>query len=369
MPGDREPIAARQIADLLKGSVEIVTEYRCEYHPSRSATSVCECCYADLCSDCSNVRSHRLVCNKCMGAVDKTLGGTGAAASLTKLLTHPFLIALLIAALLAVVFVRLGGVHRKGLLAAIPANAMESKRQFRLKLLLYSKKADRIETHGDALYEMGRFDKAAIEYERAKTIYETLISETDGRWEQSVLGLARAAIMEKMGQQSYAEGLYKNLAIPSGPDRTYQVIAELRLAKIQEKTDPGKALETYTRLLKDILLVPDKFSSALNIMAHTDQAYNYESRLRMFTHTDVDFDEIKAEALLRMGLILLKMGRESEAEYRLSRAAAEADGTWLEKWASSELHKLKTIKALERRRNEAVPERKEEEERVTITHF
>lgn len=367
----REQIVANQITDLLESSIEIVTEYRCKYHPRRVATSVCEICSADLCSDCSGIRRHRLVCARCMGALDKTLGGRGRAASAAKLLTHPFVVALVLAALLALVFVRLGSIHRKGLLRAIPADALESEKQFQLKLLLFSNKANRIETHADILYAAGRFERAAREFERARAVYETLIYETDDRWEQSVFGLARARIIEKMGRQSYAEGLYENLAIPTGPDRKYPVIAQLHLAKLQERSDPEKALGTYVDLLKNVQLVPDKFSAALRVMAHSDRAYNYESRLHRFTRTDVDFDEIKAEALLRMGLLLLNMGREAEAEYRLSRATEEGGGTWIAKWASSELRKLRAIKELRKRSDEssAAPADEEKKEKVVITHF
>jgi len=365
-----QKIIANQVTDLLKGTIEIITEYRCKYHPGLAATAVCEVCRADLCPDCSNIRSHKLVCPKCMGALDKALGGTGIAAYCAKLLTHPFVVALVLATLLALVFVRMGSSQRKGLLGAIPDNALESERQFRLKLLLFAKKADRIETHADALYEIGRFDRAAREYGRAKTIHETLIDDTKARWEQPVFGLARARIMEKMGQEQYAKGLYKNIAAPVGPDRTYQVSAQLHLARLQEKSDPDKALATYRSLLKNIQHVPDKFTAALDIMAHSDRTYNYKSRIHAFTRTNADFDEMKAEALLRMGLLLLNMGRQDEAEYRLSRAAAEAGGTRTGKWAASELHKLRAIKALKESTDESrFEEKKEEKEKAVITHF
>jgi len=79
-----QKIIANQVTDLLKGTIEIVTEYRCKYHPGLAATAVCEVCRADLCPDCSNIRSHKLVCPKCMGALDKALGGTGVAAYCAK---------------------------------------------------------------------------------------------------------------------------------------------------------------------------------------------------------------------------------------------------------------------------------------------
>ena len=46
---DAEPaeIAANQVTDLLDGVPEMVTVYRCKYHPRRAATAVCEPCGAD----------------------------------------------------------------------------------------------------------------------------------------------------------------------------------------------------------------------------------------------------------------------------------------------------------------------------------
>ncbi len=366
----QERFFSERITDLLKSSIEIITEYRCKYHPGSVAMSVCEVCHADLCRDCSIIRGHRLVCKRCVGALDKAMGGTGPIAYLAKLLTHPFVVALALAAVLALAFVRLGNIQRKGLLRAIPADAVQSDRQFRLKLLLFAGKASRIEAYADSLYEIGRFEKAAREYERARAVYETLIDETPAREEQALFGLARAGIVEKMGEQSYAAGLYKNLATPTGLDRKYQVIAQLRLAKLQEQSEPEKAMGTYKNLLSDLRLVPDKLSAALSIMAHSDKAYRYDSQLHRLTHTDVDFDDIKAEALLRMGLLLLNMGREEEAQYRISRAASNARAPWLEKWASSELRKLRAFRQMRNSPDEpSMATEPKEKEKVVITHF
>ena len=360
---------ANMVTDLLRGSIEIVTDYRCKYHPDREATSVCESCGADLCSDCSSIRSHRSVCSRCMGSLDKALAGAGVVPFLMQLLIHPVVIALALATLLGCIFVSLGSAQRKGLLGKTPANAAETEKQFRLKMLLYARKADRIETHADTLHEAGRLDEARAEFERARAVYETLIPETGERWENKVFGLARARLIEKIGEPSYAEGLYENLAGLPGPDKTYPVIAQYRLAKIREKTDPRKALETYENLLRDIRHVPDKFSSALSIMAHPESAYNYEGRIRRLTRTDVDFDEIKAEALLQMGRILLALGRIGEAEYRLGLAANKAGESKFRTPAKKELEKLRAIRAENEPPAASPEEEAEEEERVVITHF
>lgn len=361
----RGEAVANYITDLLKNSIEIVADYSCKYHPDRAATAVCEWCNADLCSHCAHIRGHRLVCGGCMGSLDRTFAGTGAASVLTRLLTHPVVVALVLTTLLGGLFVGLGRIHRKGLLGEVPATAGGVEKQFRLKLVLYVQKADRIETHADELREIGRADEAAADYERARSIHETLAREAAGRWEEQALTLARARVLEKMGNRAYAQGLYENIANLPGPDKTYPVIAQFHLAKLQEKMDPEEAVATYKRLLRDVNFVPDNFSRAVNIMAHSQGAYNYESRIRYHTRTDFDFDTVKVETLLQMGRLFLTMGRTDEAGYRLRQAVTGGHGTKLGEQAMAELRKLHAVDVAE----EPPEEEAEEEEQLTITHF
>jgi len=361
----REHIIANQVADLLRDSIGIATEYRCKHHPRRAATAICEFCKADLCFDCTNIRGHRFVCDECMSSADKALAGTGAAAFMTNLLTHPYVIALVLAVLLGSLFVSLGNTRRKGALGEIPATAVGAEEQFRLKMLLYTRKANRIETHADSLRESGSFEKGTFEYGRARVIYEDLIGETDGRWEQPALNLARARILEQMGETAYAEGLYAKLADLPGADKTYPVIALFHLAKLQTKSDPQKAVETYKEFLHDVKFVPDSLDRTLDIMGHTEKVYRYKSRLHFFTRIEFDSEEAKVEALLKMGRLLLALGRESEGRYRLSLAARESYGTEMEEQVRAELRKLHAVDDVE-----SLPvEEEEDAEEVVITHF
>ena len=363
----REHIIANQITDLLRDSIGIVTEYRCKHHPRSAATAICEFCKVDLCFDCTNIRGHRFVCDGCMSSADKALAGTGAAAFMTNLLTHPYVIALVLAVLLGSLFVSLGNTRRKGALGEIPATAVGAEEQFRLKMLLYTRKANRIETHADSLRESGSIEKGTFEYGHARVIYEDLIGETDGRWEQPVLNLARARILEQMGETAYAKGLYGKLADLPGADKTYPLIAQFRLAKLQTKSDPEKAVETYNEFLRDVKFVPDSLDRILDIMGHTEKVYRYKSRLHFFTRTEFDFEEAKVEALLKMGRLLLALGRESEGRYRLNLAALESHGTEMEEQVRTELRKLHAVEGME-----SLPVEKEEdaeEEEVVITHF
>ncbi len=361
----RGEAVANYITDLLKNSIEIVTDYSCKYHPDRAATAVCEWCSADLCSDCAHVRGHRLVCRNCMGSLDRTFAGTGAASVLTRLLTHPIVVALVLTTLLGGLLVGLGRIHRKGLLGEVPATASGVEKQFRLKLVLYAQKADRIETHADELQKVGRTDEAAADYDRARSIHEMLAREAAGRWEEQAFTLARARILEKTGERAYAQGLYENVANLPGADKTYPVIAQFHLAKLQEKTNPEEAVATYTRLLRDVNFVPDNFSRAVNMMAHSQGAYNYDSRIQFHTRTDFDFDTVKVETLLEMGRLLAAMGRTDEAAFRLGQAANEGFGTKLGEQATAELRKLHTVDVPE----EPPEEEAEKEEELTITHF
>ncbi len=366
----REHIIGNQVTDLLKDSIGIVTEYRCKYHPRHAATAICEFCKADLCFECTNIRGHRFVCDGCMSSADKALAGTGPAAFMTNLLTHPYVVALVLAVLLGSLFVSLGNARRKGALGEVPATAVGAEDQFRLKMLLYTRKANRIETLADSLRESGSFEKGTFEYGRARVIYEDLIGETDGRWEQPVLNLARARILEQMGESAYAEGLYAKVADLPGVDKTYPVIALFRLAKLQTKSDPEKAVETYKEFLSDVKYVPDSLDRTLDVMGHTEKAYRYKSRLCFFTRTEFDFEEAKVEALLKMGRLLLALGRESEGRYRLSLAAQGSYGAEMEEQVRSELRRLRAVDDME---SLPVEEEKEEEdaeeEEVVITHF
>lgn len=361
----RGEAVANYVTDLLKNSIPIVTHYSCKYHPDRAATALCEWCKADLCSHCAHIRGHRLVCRNCMGSLDRTFAGTGVASVLTRLLTHPVFVALALTALLGGLFVGLGRIHRKGLLGEVPTTAGEAEKQFRLKLVLYVQKADRIETHADELHKIGRTEDAAANYDRTRAIHETLAREAAGRWEEHAFTLARARILKKMGEQTYAQGLYESIANLPGPDKTYPVIAEFHLAELQEKTNPEEAVKTYTRLLRDIDFVPDNFTRAVNIMAHSQGAYNYESRIQFHTRTNLDFETVEVETLLRMGRLFLTMGRTGEAEYRLSQAVSKGRGTKPGEQAMDELKELHAAEVAEEPPEEEV----EEEEQLTITHF
>ncbi|RJP71447.1 MAG: hypothetical protein C4532_07390 [Candidatus Abyssobacteria bacterium SURF_17] len=353
------------IHDLLKGRAEIVTRYTCLYHPDRAAVAICESCKADICHACASVRRNRLLCARCMGSVDKALGGTGAASAATRLLTHPLVVALVLTALLSGTFISFGRTHRRGLLGAVPQTTAEAEKQHRLAILLYVQKADRIEAYADALHEIGRQDEARIEYERARSAYEKLGPLTVGRWEEHALTLARARILEKMGEEAYARGLYESLAKLPGDDKTYPVIAGFHLARLQEKSELQQALQTYRRLLNDIKFVPDALGRAMDIMARPERAYNYQTRIRHHTRTDFDFESAKAETHLHIGRILLSLSRTNEARYYLSHAMQGAHNT---KVAEQAAYELKKLSALEQPK-ELPEESPEPEERVVITHF
>jgi hypothetical protein len=287
---------ANQITDLLEGTIEIVTRYRCTYHPRRPATSVCDICAADICPECSHIRSHRLMCRKCVGGLNKAFGGTGAAPRIARALTHPFTVVLVIAGLLGIILFQMGSSYRMGLLGKVPANIGEAEKQFQLRLLLFTRKAHRIENYGDALYKSARYNKATQTFHRAKAVCESLIDDTDGRWEQALIVLARARLLEKLGDESYARGLYENVAALPGNGKMYPALARFRLAKLQEKDEPEKALKGYRRVLSDIRNIPANVRARLNITAGMDQPYDYETRMYYFTGNVVDFDNLEAEA-------------------------------------------------------------------------
>lgn len=357
---------ANQITDLLEGAAGIVAVYRCRYHPRRAATSICEVCRTDVCSECSRVRRHRLICARCMSGLDKAFAGTGIASRFTRLLTHPFVVVLVIAGLLGIICFRLGSSHRMGLLGRTTGNIMEAEKKFQLKLLLFARKARRIETHGDSLYKMARYEKAAEEFRRAKATYESMIDITHDRWEQALLMLARARLLQKLGKDAYAKGLYENISTLNASGKTYPAIARFHLGKLQEKDDPEKALKTYGKVVDDIRIIPDHIISAIHLTAGSDEPYDYETRLHTFTGTDVNFDDLEAGAHMRMGLLLAGLGREEEATYRFGRAAETAADPELGKWAAVEARKLHAFRRAEG--SEAEPSR-EKPEKFVITHF
>ncbi|MBI5118632.1 tetratricopeptide repeat protein [Candidatus Poribacteria bacterium] len=364
LPESGGPITNR-IVDLLGNSIELTTEYCCKYHPRKNATSMCECCGADLCSDCSNIRTRRVVCSKCMSTLDKTFSGMGPASLFTRVFTHPFAIALVLISILGYLLFSFGQTHRKGLLRGASAAVDASEEQLRLKMLLYAQKAERVETHADALREEGRLGEANRDCDRARTIYEMLTQEATGRWEHNIVTLARARLLEKMGEHSYAEGLYRSLANMPEPDKTYAAIAQFHLAVLQEKLDREKALETYNAFLRSLTFVPDNLSRALNVMSHTEGAYNYESRLRAATRTDFDFEKAKAEASLRMGRLLLALGRPEDAKDSFRLVLEEDAGSKLADQARTELDKMRAFD----KQKEPLAEKTEHAEKVVITHF
>ena len=356
---------ARQVADLLGSATERVTEYCCKEHPDRTATAVCERCGADLCSGCRTISGRQLLCAKCTGSIDRVLAGTGTASLLARIPTHPLVVALVLIALLGVLFVSLGKSHRKGLLGETPASAVGAEKQLRLRIILYAQKADRIETRGDALHDIGRLFEAKQEYRRVRAIYEALIDQARGRWEEKAFTLARARILEKEGEYSYAQRLYKNLAGSHDTDTKYRIIAGSHLAKLQEKTEPEQAVETYRKLLQDIAIMPDSLDRAINIMGSTEGSYRYESRLQQSTRTNIDFKEVEAETLLHFGRLLLSMNRISEARFRLERAAMKGGRTTLADQARAELRKLRASEE-----SDQVPEEEvRRDEQLVITHF
>jgi tetratricopeptide (TPR) repeat protein len=364
-PADR---AATQVTDLLEGVAEMVTTYHCEYHPHRAATAICEPCGADVCSECSHIRNDRLICRRCMGSLDKAFAGTGAVSPFARALTHPIVVLLVIAALLGIALARLGSSHRLGLLGRDTANVAEVEKLFQLKALLFTRKAARLEARGDSLHEMGRHREAAEAFHRAKAVHESMIDITDDRWERPLIMLARARLLEKLGEEAQAGSLYKSVLSLNAQGKTYPAIARFHLGKIQEKDKPEKALKTYGKVASDISLVPDHIISAIHLTAGSDEPYDYETRLHTFTGTDINFYDLEAEAQLRMGLTLLGLGREEEADYRFGRAVAKAADPQLGKWAGAEARKLDALRTS--REGDAEPSiDREEPEKFVITHF
>jgi len=182
--------------------------------------------------------------------------------------------------------------------------------------------------------------------------------------------LARARLLTKLGQEDYAEGLYRNVATIHDPEQTHSVIARIHLGKLQEKHDPEEALKTYRRILSDINFIPASKRAAINITVRADQPYDYETRLHRFAGADVNFDDIEAEANLRMGLVLVGLGRQDEAERRFKMAAGKASDPQIGKWASSEAQKLYAIRRdKEQAEGPHLEYEEEPEEEVVITHF
>jgi tetratricopeptide (TPR) repeat protein len=358
-----QPLASR-VTDLLQGFA-VVTDYTCKAHPNRIATAACEACGADLCAECSFIRGRRLLCERCLGTVGKALGGRGASSLITALLTHPLFVALALSVLLGIVFVNFGASRRRGLLGGAPENAIAAEEQTRLKILLHVQKADRIETFADLLRDRDRLIEANRQYARSKEVYELLMREITDRWESNLLTLVRARILEKMGEADYAAGLYESLANQPGEDKTYPAIAEYHLARLQEAHNPEKAVETYSKFLKDFTFVPDNLTRALKVMGSSEGSYNYKSRLQRHTRTAFNYKKAEVEALLRLGRLLSSLGRAGEARYRFSLAADLGRGTDLGDQASEELEKLRAASA------PAEPESKEEPvtEELVITHF
>lgn len=370
--GDRRPsspgTASNQIADLLEGSIEIITKYRCRYHPGKRATAICESCKADICSDCLHVRSHRLICSGCMGGLDRALAGTGVASPLVRSLTHPFVIALLIVGMLGIFVARLASHERMGLLGKTPATMADAEKHLRLKLVLFSRKGNRIETRGDELIKMARHEEAEQEFRRAKAVYESLVDQTEDKWEQALLMLARAKLLEKLGEDEYAKGLYESVARVADQGRTYPAIAACRLARLQEKTDPETALKTYGKVLDRIKLIPANVRSAMNLAVKAERPYDYESRMYWYTGNSVNFNDIEAETNLRMGLIFMKKGQDYAAEYRFSLAAGMAADPEIGERASKEIYNINALKRAKGQVDEP-PEEAEKKEKVVITHF
>ncbi len=354
-----------RIADLIGNSVDLITEYRCKYHSRQNAVALCESCGADICGACANIRSHRTVCSKCMTVLDKALAGAGPASLPARVFTHPFVITLILVAVLGYLFYTFGQGQRKGLLGGRSLMGESPEGQFRLKLLLYAKKADRMETRADSLYEAGRLLEATAEYDGARAVYEMLAPETTGRWESNIVTLARARILKKMGEISYSEGLYKSLAALSYDDRIVASMAQFHLAQLQEQTDQKKAVESYTSFLRGLIYLPDSLSQTLNIMAHSEGAFSYERQFRGATRTDLDFDKAKIEALLQRGRLLIALGRPDDARDSLMDAIEEGAGTKTAGQARIELNKIDAVE----RRNEPPPERFEHKEKIEITHF
>ena len=357
-----------QLTDLLKGTIDIVTEYRCEYHPHQAATSVCEICSADICSECSHVRNHMLICRKCMGGLDKVFAGTGFASPLVRVLTHPLVIVLVIAGILGIILFQLGSSHRLGLLGKTPGNIGEAEKQFQLRLLLFARKADRIETHGYALREMGRSEEASGEFCQAKSIFESLIDETRDRWEQPLLMLARARLLQELGEEVYAKGLYENIAAMPDQQKTHSVLAQFHLGKMQERENPEEALKSYKKVLSKIMVIPANIRAAINITPKAGKPYDYNTRLHQFTGNNLNFNDIEAEAQLRIGLLLVSLGRDGSALYRFTQAAEKADDPELRKRALSKERKFRE-RRMESTNSEDPLKESEEKEKVVITHF
>jgi hypothetical protein len=209
---------------------------------------------------------------------------------------------------------------------------------------------------------------------------------------------ARARLLQKLGDETYAEGLYENVATmrePESPDsvpgnfdpdnfglnefgfqkpkRTHSVIALLRLGKIQEEKDTAKAIKTYAKLLREIKNIPANVRSAINLTAGSIEPYDYETRIHHFTGNDLNFNDIEAEANLRMGLAFAKRGHDNHAQLKFSLAAEKADDPLIVNWALSEEAKLRSrISETGGTEQDAAPpleERKGPSEKVVITHF
>ena len=367
---DAEPaeIAANQVTDLLDGVPGIVTAYRCKRHPRRAATAVCEPCGADVCAECSHIRNDRIICHQCMGALDKAFAGTGAASPFARILTHPIVVLLVIAALLGIVLARLGSSHRLGLLGRNTANVVEAEKLFQLKTLLFTRKATRIEARGDSLDEADRYEEASEAWRRASAVHESMIDITNDRWEQALIMLARARLLEKLGDEAGAKGLYASVSSRHAPGKTYPAIARFHLARLREKDEPEKAIKTYKAVVRDIEAIPDHIISAIHLTAGSDKPYDYETRLHTFTGTDINFDDLGAEAHLRMGLTLARLGREEEAIYRFRRAEEEAADQKLAERAAVEARKLDPSPGAGENAEESTID-SEEPEKFFIKHF
>jgi hypothetical protein len=255
-----------------------------------------------------------------------------------------------------------------GLLGKTPANIGEAEKQFQLKLLLFARKADRIENHGYALRRIGRPAKASTEFYRAKAIFESLVDQTDERWEKPLFMLARARLLQELGEEAYAKGLYENIAAMPDQQKTHSVLARFRLAKMQEKENPEEAITSYKKVLSSIKVIPANVRAAINITPKASVPYDYNTRLHQFTGNNLNFNDIEAESQLRIGVLEVGLGREESASYRFSQAAQKADDPELRERASSEERKLRELR-MDSTAFGDMPEESEERETVVITHF
>jgi tetratricopeptide (TPR) repeat protein len=355
------------VGDLLKNAIPTVTDYRCANHPARIATAFCESCGTDLCSRCYIIRRHKTLCFKCMGALDSAFGGKRGGSQIKRILTHPLTVTLVLACVLANVLFACGKIQRKGLLGMNPTSAAEAEEKLRLSTILFAQKADRIESHGDSLKKHSRPIEANWEYEQARSIYESLKQKSAGRWEEKAMSLAIARLFGKMGRHDAANAIYEHLIELPGDDRTFAVIGEFHLAKFLENSQPERSLELYRRLIKDVKFVSEPLSRLLNSVAHSERAYNYETRIWTHTRNNFDFERVEAESCLQMGRVLVSLERYEEAEYWLRLAIDYGTRTKLGEEAMDELRRTATFRREPEEKSDEKEKKRDQD--VVITHF